>query len=96
MLRSEGRRCSAAGVLARMEWSFTCTGAGQQSSLVAWRAGVCKLLRQLRQYVSVQVSGPAVQPWRGLRRPSIPEASKKQWSFGERGPRSAAFALALG
>lgn len=33
---------------------------GSTLILVAWRAGVCKLLRQLRQYVSVQASGPAV------------------------------------
>lgn len=60
MLKSEGWRCTAAGVLARMEWSFTWQQRWAALDLVAWRAGVCKLLRQLRQYVSVQASGPPV------------------------------------
>lgn len=63
MLRSEGRRCSAVVQLeSSLGWSgvLHVPALGSTHLWFAWRAGVCKLLRQLRQYVSVKVSDPAV------------------------------------
>jgi hypothetical protein len=79
MLKSEGGRCGAAGVVARMEWSFTCTSAGQHSSWLLggrWSLQIAPSATSVRQ----RSSGP-VLPWRGLWRPGTPEASKKSGSF---------------
>lgn len=65
MLKSEGRRCSAAGVVARMEWSFTCTvpALGSSSSNSSWLLGGLEFANCSVSYVSTSaflVPGPAV------------------------------------
>lgn len=91
MLKSEGRRCSAAGDLARMEWSFTCTSAGQHSS---WLLGGLQFANCSVSYVSTSACKCPALPWRGLRPPSTPRPQRRHGPFG-RGARSAGFALAL-
>lgn len=64
MLKSEGWRCSAAGVVARMEWSFTCTvPALGSSSSTSWLLGGLEFANCSVSYVSTSaflVPGPAV------------------------------------
>ena len=99
MLKSEGGRCGAAGVVARMEWSFTCTSAGQHSSWLLggrWSLQIAPSATSVRQ----RSSGP-VLPWRGLWRPGNSRGLKEVGGpFGGASlawclPRSAGFALAL-
>lgn len=95
-----GRNVEIRGTAMRCSWSPRSDGVEfymQQrwAALIlgAWRAGVCKLLRQLRQYVSVQ----SVRPCRAARgaalgRLASPRPQRSSGPFG-RGPSVSRFCI---